>query len=456
MEEKLKILVIDNNEVDRMAVCLALTKANIYLEVSEAINIDYALSKLQNTNFDCVFLDYCLPDQDSFTLIQKLSSLGVKIPIVILTAPEEEQTAIELIKTGATEYFFRDQISSENIPLIVRNTIRLHQANMKAELASQKLKESHQQLILKNQEIERQRQQIQNQNFQLIQASKLKSEFLATISHELRTPMNAIIGFSQILLRPKFGQLSYQQIDMVERILNNGKHLLALWDEILDFAQLESGELEFQAEIFDLSNIVNSAVAEIRSLVEDKNISLFVDTELENNWIFHDPMRIRQILISLLSNAVKFTEKGSIWLEIQEVPNNSFSIIVGDTGIGISPQDSENIFEAFRQLDQGLSRKYSGNGLGLAIINSLVKMMGGTIFVDSKLGVGSVFTIELPRKINVSSDLPKEYNLKFAGAEQGYYTQGDFSPAPSQRQKPKYVIQGKMDQNFQPCLDDNY
>ncbi|MHC5830326.1 MAG: sensor histidine kinase, partial [Nostoc sp.] len=115
------------------------------------------------------------------------------------------------------------------------------------------LRESHEQLIRKNQELERQQQEIQMQNFKLLEASQLKSDFLASITHELRTPMNAIIGFSQILLRPKLGQLTHQQADMLERILNNGKHLLMLLNEVLDFSRLEAGRLNFKAEIFDVS-----------------------------------------------------------------------------------------------------------------------------------------------------------------------------------------------------------
>ncbi|ALF55041.1 histidine kinase [Nostoc piscinale CENA21] len=399
MEETLRILVVDDDEVDRMAVRRALMQAGVKMELSEADNGHEALLALASITFDCVFLDYRLPDQDGLTLIRRVQASEIKVPLVVLTAQGDEQIAVELMKAGATDYLAKSRVSSETLAQILRNAMRVYRAEMQANLALQQLKESHEQLIRKNQELERQRQQIQLQNLKLIEASRLKTQFLATMSHELRTPMNAIIGFSQILLRPKFGQLSPQQTDMVERILNNGKHLLMLLNEVLDFSKLEAGRLELKAELFDLTTVINSTVKEMQSLAEAKKLALQVQIDLENPWVFNDSVRLRQILVNLLSNAIKFTETGSIWLEVEELPENRIAIAVRDTGIGIAPKDFQHIFEAFRQVDQSLTRKYPGTGLGLAIVDSLVRMMNGKILIESQLGVGSMFKIELPRQI---------------------------------------------------------
>ncbi|BAZ51158.1 response regulator receiver sensor signal transduction histidine kinase [Nostoc sp. NIES-4103] len=403
MEKTLKILVVDDDEVDRMAVRRALTKAGVCMELSEVSNGHDALSALRNTTYDCVFLDYRLPDQDGLTLIQKLRSWEIKVPLVVLTAQGDEEIAVALMKAGATDYLSKSRVSSATLAQILRNAIRVHRAEMQAALANQQLRESHEQLIRKNQELERQRQQIQLQNLKLLEATRLKSQFLATMSHELRTPMNAIIGFSQILLRPKFAQLTHQQADMVERILNNGKHLLMLLNEVLDFSKLEAGRLELKPEFFDLTKVINTTVAEMRSLAEAKKLSLLVQIDIQNPILFNDSVRIRQILVNLLSNAIKFTESGSIWLEAREIPGNRIAIAVRDTGIGIAPKDFKHIFEAFRQVDQSLTRKYPGTGLGLAIIDSLVRMMDGKIFVESQLGAGSMFRIEIPRQISLQT-----------------------------------------------------
>jgi len=399
MEETLRILVVDDDEVDRMAVRRALIQAGIKMELSEAGNGHEALLALKNAAYDCVFLDYRLPDQDGLSLIHRVHTSEIKVPLVVLTAQGDEQIAVELMKAGATDYLSKSRVSSETLAQVLRNAMRVYRAEMQANLALQQLRESHEQLIRKNQELEKQRQQIQLQNFKLIEASRLKTQFLATMSHELRTPMNAIIGFSQILLRPKFGQLTHQQTDMVERILNNSKHLLMLLNEVLDFSKLEAGRLELKNELFDLTTVVNAAVAEMQSLAEAKKLSLQSQIDLANPWVFNDSVRVRQILLNLISNAIKFTETGNIWVEVTELPENRVAIAIRDTGIGIAPKDFQHIFEAFRQVDQSLTRKYPGTGLGLAIVDSLVRMMSGKIFIESQLGVGSMFKVELPRQI---------------------------------------------------------
>lgn len=403
MEDTLKILVVDDDEVDRMAVRYALTKAGIQMEISELGNGNDAFSILSTTAYDCVFLGYRLKAQDGLTLIQQLRSSEIKVPLVVLTSQEDEHTAVQLLKAGATDYLSKSRVSPENLAQVLRSAIRVYRAEIQVALAKDQLRESHEELLRKNQELERQQQQLQMQNFKLSEASVLKSHFLATMSHELRTPMNAIIGFSQILLRPKFGQLTHQQADMVERILNNGKHLLMLVNEVLDFSKLEAGRLDLKAERFDVLKVINLAVGEMRSLADAKNLSLLVQTDLQNTFVFNDPVRVKQILINLLSNAIKFTESGEVCVEVKELPANRVTIIVRDTGIGIASRDFQRIFEAFRQVDQTLTRKYPGTGLGLAIIDSLVRMMGGKIFLESKLGVGSTFKIELPRQITLSA-----------------------------------------------------
>ncbi|BAY33392.1 response regulator receiver sensor signal transduction histidine kinase [Nostoc carneum NIES-2107] len=413
MEETLKILVVDDDEVDRMAVRRALKQAGVSMELSEVGVCNDAISTLKTTTYDCVFLDYRLPDADGLTLIQKLRALEIKVPIVVLTGQGDDQIAVELMKAGATDYLSKAKVSAEILAQVLRNAIRVHRAEMQAALAHQQLKESNEQLLRKNQELERQRQQIHLQNLRLLEASRLKSQFLATISHELRTPMNAIIGFSQILLRPKFGQLTNQQKDMVERILNNGKHLLMLLNEVLDFSKLEAGRFELKPEWVDLPKIIDATVAEVSSLAEVKNLSLSVQIDLENPLIFNDSSRIQQILVNLLSNAIKFTESGNIGVEVSELPTDSIAITVRDTGIGIASRDFKLIFEAFRQVDQSITRKYPGTGLGLAIVDSLVKMMNGRIILKSLLGVGSMFRIELPRQIALSTTKVDANALKY-------------------------------------------
>jgi PAS domain S-box-containing protein len=249
---------------------------------------------------------------------------------------------------------------------------------------------------------EEQMRQLQLQNLQLIEADRLKTQFMATMSHELRTPMNAILGFSDLLLRRFHNQYDAQQINMIERIFNNGRHLLSLIEEILDFSKLKGHRLDLRLEAFDLAELATSVVEEMESLTEQKNLELRLELAELSILVVNDRMRLRQILINLLSNAIKFTEQGSVCLEIALVADDQVAIIVRDTGIGIEPADQASIFKEFRQLNQTTTRRHSGTGLGLSITDALVQLMQGSIVVDSKVGVGSIFRVNLPRWVVAS------------------------------------------------------
>lgn len=265
-----------------------------------------------------------------------------------------------------------------------------------------RLEEQNETLATQNLELETQRQQLQLQNLQLLEAARLKSQFLATMSHELRTPMNSIIGFSQLLLRRQ-SSLTPKQIDMMQRILNNGKNLLTLIDEILDLSKIEAGRLDLKIETFDLVTLVNSTIEELRCLADEKKISLQVNINLKNPNTINDSFRLRQILVNLLSNAIKFTEQGTVEVKVNEAEPDQIIFLVKDTGIGIAPDDLKHIFEEFHQVDQSLTKKYPGTGLGLAITKSLVKLMKGNISVESQLGQGSTFRLELSRTVAASA-----------------------------------------------------
>jgi len=273
--------------------------------------------------------------------------------------------------------------------------------------AIEKLKKQEQLLDLQNEllirqqeELENQGRRIQQQKLQLLEAANLKSQFLDTMSHELLTPMNGIIGFSQLLLRQHKQLLTGQQTEMVGRILRNGKNLLVLIKDILDLSKIENGRTELETEEFDLAHLVMDVALEFGNQATDKNLAMFVSVCLQNQLIVNDKLRLRQVLVNLLSNAVKFTERGSISLEARELNGDRLVITVRDTGIGICETQLPHIFDKFHQADQSITRQYPGTGLGLAISASLVKMMNGTITVESQPEKGSTFRIEFPRKIN--------------------------------------------------------
>ncbi len=406
MDDKLRILIIEDNEVNRRSIYSNFINFGINKEQLTLVESQKAIDILKYGFYDCIFLDNCTSNIESLNLLKKLRSREISLPIIVLIKNGDEIITEELINAGATDYVRKSALTPEILDLVIRNAIRIYQIQAQLTVANHQVQENKQLLLSKNEKIEQQKEQIDLQNLKLIEILRLKSQFLATISHELRTPMNAIIGFSQFLLRPNCSTLSHQQRDIIERILNNGKNLLILINEILDFSKLQVGKLDLKPEIFDLSKLVNGTVAEMRSFAEAKKLSITVDINLQNTILYNDFLRVRQILINLLSNAIKFTDTGKIHIKITELAKNRVQLTVEDTGIGIAADKIPYIFEPFRQLDQGINRKFAGTGLGLPIVNALVNMMGGKITVESKLATGSLFHVELPR--HVSSVLEKE------------------------------------------------
>ncbi|MGF1542014.1 MAG: ATP-binding protein [Pleurocapsa sp.] len=421
-EERYSILLVDDDEVDRLSVKRALRKAQFAVELTEATNGLEAIDRLQQEGdnslkitpnissltensyrpiFDLILLDYRLPDINGLNLIQEIKAINLDVPIMVLTGQGDEEIAVEIMKAGAADYLSKSKIEPASLIKAITNAIRLHKAEQAVRLANQRLVANNELLKLKNQELEKQQQQIKSQNLKLQEAYNLKSEFLATMSHELRTPMNAIMGFSQLLLRQYPDPLSEQQKILVERIFNNSKNLLNMINEMLDFSKIEAGKLESNPQQFDLVNTINLTIEELRSLALQKQINLVAEIQLKDRFLTQDANFIKRTLINLLSNAIKFTETGEVRVKAWEIEGDTIAIAVNDTGIGIAPEDIVKIFQAFRQADQSFTRRYSGTGLGLAITESLVKMMGGKISVQSQLGEGSTFTVEIPRKDDV-------------------------------------------------------
>jgi signal transduction histidine kinase len=398
MDELLNVLIVDDDEVDRMAVRRALNRSGMEIFFTEAENFAAAIAILNTRTFDCVLLDYGLPDCTGLALVDAIRQISSTQPFIVLTGQGDEQVAVELMKAGAVDYITKSRISAEILSRALRNAVRTHRAERQAFLANQQLQASHELLIQQNQALQDHRQQIQLQNLQLIQAARLKSQFLATMSHELRTPLNAILGFSQLLQRQR--SLTPKQVEMVQRISSNGKHLLEMLSEILDLSKIEAGRLELQPILFDLRSLISSTTEELIATAEGKELSLYTQINLTNSEVFNDPERVRQILVSLISNAIKFTDQGQIFVKVQELNSDRLLIKVHDTGIGIAESELEHIFEPFRQVDQTTTRRHSGTGLGLAITDALVKMMAGHISVVSQLGQGSTFRVEIPRRIS--------------------------------------------------------
>ncbi|HWO88035.1 MAG TPA: CHASE3 domain-containing protein [Gemmatimonadales bacterium] len=229
------------------------------------------------------------------------------------------------------------------------------------------------------------------------QASRAKSEFLANISHELRTPLNSVIGFASVLLRNRAGNLTPQDLQFLERIHDNGRHLLGLINGILDLAKVESGKLELELCEVHLDQLVAETLGQLQGQVRDRPVELRSEVPAGLEPIRADSQKLKQVLINLVGNALKFTEQGSVTLRVAADPvsRRPVRIDVVDTGIGIPKERQQAVFEAFQQADNTTSRKYGGTGLGLAITRSLLHLMGYHITLESEVGKGSVFSVHL-------------------------------------------------------------
>lgn len=226
-------------------------------------------------------------------------------------------------------------------------------------------------------------------------ADRLKSAFLATMSHELRTPLNSIIGFTGILLQKLVGPLSEEQEKQLNMVQDSARHLLALINDVLDISKIEAGQVTLYTEKFDLADAIRVSIEKVSPLAEKKALMLSSVMVPERLEMVSDRRRIEQVLINLLNNAVKFTEKGKVHLQSQII-DRTVMISVSDTGIGIKAENIPTLFQPFKQVDSGISRQYEGTGLGLSICKKLVELLGGEIWVESEPGKGSTFTFTLP------------------------------------------------------------
>jgi len=241
------------------------------------------------------------------------------------------------------------------------------------------------------------KRQLEEENRRIQETNRLKSEFLANMSHELRTPLNAIIGFSELMVNGKVGELAPDQKEYLGDILTSARHLLRLINDVLDLTKVEAGKMEFRPEILNLAQIAAEVKDILRGLAAQKRIQLVQEFAPDLRPALLDPSKLKQVLYNFISNAIKFTpEGGVVTLRIKPEGEGNFRLEVEDAGIGIRAEDLSKLFIEFQQLDAGSTKKYAGTGLGLALTKSIVEAQGGRVGVHSQVGKGSVFFAVLP------------------------------------------------------------
>jgi protein-histidine pros-kinase len=241
---------------------------------------------------------------------------------------------------------------------------------------------------------------LQELNIALEEANRAKDRFLASMSHELRTPLNAIIGFTGTLLMKLPGSLNDEQERQLNIVQWSARHLLSLINDILDLAKIESGKKELSFELVPIKDVVNDVAASLASIAAEKHLELGTTVSHDAEFVTTDRRTLRQILLNLTGNAIKYTDRGSVCIGVRSTKWHDLpavSLDVTDTGVGIKPEDRERLFEAFEQLDPLSSRRHEGTGLGLYLCRTLALLLGGELTLNSQYGAGSTFTLKLPR-----------------------------------------------------------
>jgi signal transduction histidine kinase/BarA-like signal transduction histidine kinase len=372
------ILLVDDDPHIQKTVTICLENApGTGAKVTGATNAEAAFMEMQRRPFDLILLDLGLPDREGFDVLKDLKARKeyCDVPVFLLTGRNTTDEKVKAFRLGAVDFLTKPFDAAE---LLVR---------VNSVLAAKRLRD---QLTRTNTELETARCAAES-------AAQAKTEFLATMSHEFRTPMNGVIAMSGLLLDT---ELSAEQKEYAETIRNSGNNLLEIINDILDFSKIETGKMELEEQSFDLRDCVEDAFDLLTAAAAQKDLELAyrIGPGVPQN-VTSDATRVRQILVNLLGNAIKFTERGEVAVTVDLPADNEklpagralLHFAVRDTGIGIPVDKQKTLFDSFSQVDASASRAHGGTGLGLAIGSQLATLMGGSMWVNSSPGEGSKF-----------------------------------------------------------------
>jgi signal transduction histidine kinase/HPt (histidine-containing phosphotransfer) domain-containing protein len=369
----LKVLYVEDHKETRDAMIMILE--DTFGDVRVAIDGEDGLNKFKKENFSLIISDINMPKLNGIEMLKVVRQMNPKIPILILSAHSDPVYFMETIRLGIDGYLLKP-LEIDQFDFMIDKTVN--------------------KLILET-ERKHYEEKLRQTNIELEAATKAKDEFLANMSHEIRTPMNAIIGLSHILLR---SDLTSKQSEYISKILTSGNLLLGIINDILDFSKIEAGKLDIESIDFNLNTVLSNVSNIIATKAKEKDLELIFDIDRKIPLMFTgDPVRLGQIIINLMNNAVKFTESGEVSLKVSieemSAQKEVLRFEVADTGIGMTQEQVAKLFQSFTQADSSTSRQYGGTGLGLAISKQLVEMMGGSINVESQYAIGSrfIFTI---------------------------------------------------------------
>ena len=367
--ETFRILLIEDNPADaRLTRELLHESGTLSFELVDIATFEGGCTRLGAERFDVILLDLSLGDASGIPMVTRLCTENPTLPLIVLSGLEDQATALAAIQHGAQDYLIKGQGGGDLISRAIRHAIE-------RKLIDRQLVEAKQSAEA---------------------ANRAKSEFLASMSHELRTPLNAIIGFSEMIEQKLKGPLSETYRQYGEIVRTSGQHLLAIINDILDIAKLSSGKIELDLEPLDVTKVITEAVSMIAKKADSARVQIVIDLDARCPRIEADRLRMRQVLLNLLTNAVKFTPAGGHVEVSASVGASELHIAVRDTGIGIAAEDINPALEPFTQVGGGKMRGQQGTGLGLPISKTLVVLHGGRFDIASAPDLGTTVTISLP------------------------------------------------------------
>lgn len=384
------ILLVEDDEDDAKRIHRMLREGRRRYDIVNCDTGEAALQLIREPrHFDCVLLDYHLPDMDGLAFMRALR--GTPVAVSVLTGNDDDDLAAQMIEAGAEDYLLKDGIIAHALTRSIENVIEKFE--IRRQLEAQRAAAE-----LRNHRLELTRDELQVKVTELAEATQARDRFMAMMSHEMRTPLNAILGYTELLELEIDGGLSDGQRRQLERIRVGSRHLLDLINDVLDLARADADKLELDVRAVDVTAVFDEVHALLENQARQRNLEFHVaDTPADLPPVLADLQRLRQIVMNLVSNAIKFTENGSVRVGVEaDRTARTIKVSVSDTGIGMSADVVSHAFEEFFQGDNALTRRRGGSGLGLAISRRLARAMFGDIEVTSETGRGSTFTLTLP------------------------------------------------------------
>lgn len=388
------ILVVDDIAANRNLLGATL-EPNGY-EVLLASNGAMAMKVAERARPNLILMDVNMPDMDGYEACRQLKSMPelAEIPVIFITANDDPESLVKGFQAGGVDYVAKP-FKEQEVLMRVETHVKIH-------TLTRALERSNEALAIKNSELQTEVQRRQQAEEKANEANEAKSRFLAFISHEMRSPLNAIIGFSEELVDALTDDAVAQSREDATRIRSASGHLLGLINNLLDLSRIEAGKMPLHLEEFALVPMVNELGKDVEPLVRRNGNKLTVRTNGAIDTIRGDVTKLKQVLVNLISNAGKFTRNGEITISIRHLEGGDvkrFEIVVADTGIGMTGEQAQRLFQPYEQATDSTVRQYGGTGLGLAISRQFCRLMGGDLTVASEVGTGSTFTVELPTRI---------------------------------------------------------